>query len=184
MRVEESIDEAWSSRLTAEILNKLVSTFQGMGEDYLLSGDSGLQNVWEEICVQLQGEESADWDLYADTISLYIGMELEKLDAEEKRVLWLTTDAGWSWIYDHDTDEEGDQSAPVDLADITEMLSNQLMSRATDFESRNITIFLEGYDPGSDEDEDEDDEYSDEDEEYEDEDEDGDDFYGGERHQD
>jgi hypothetical protein len=29
-----------------------------------MSGDSGLRNVWEELCVQMQGEKSFYWNLY------------------------------------------------------------------------------------------------------------------------
>lgn len=39
-----------------------------------MSGDSGLRNVWEEVCVQMQGEKSFYWSLYEQHIySLGLG---------------------------------------------------------------------------------------------------------------
>lgn len=39
-----------------------------------MSGDSGLRNVWEEVCVQMQGERSYHWSLYEQHIySLGLG---------------------------------------------------------------------------------------------------------------
>ncbi|MBC7534897.1 MAG: hypothetical protein H7258_04310 [Ferruginibacter sp.] len=47
-------------------------------ENLLLSGnDSGLKNVWEEICAQQQQERSDDWEGYEATIENFIGSELE-----------------------------------------------------------------------------------------------------------
>ncbi len=37
--------------------------------DCLLSGDdTDLVSVWEEICIQVQGQESFDWDAYDYTV--------------------------------------------------------------------------------------------------------------------
>ena len=49
--------------------------------NFLLSGDdSGLENTWEEVCSQVQGEESFHWDVYINTIENFIDIELANTD--------------------------------------------------------------------------------------------------------
>jgi hypothetical protein len=58
------------------------------GDHLLLSGDnSGLKNVWEEICVQTQKEESFHWNVYEDLINKEICLKFHKLPKEIKLVL-------------------------------------------------------------------------------------------------
>jgi hypothetical protein len=48
--------------------------------DGLQSGvDSGLTNTWEEICVQVQGEQSVLWDAYDVTVRQIVSMEVTAL---------------------------------------------------------------------------------------------------------
>ncbi len=50
-------------------------------KDFLLSGDdSGLENVWDEICVQMQGEQSFHWSIYEDLIEKVVYEEMKKHD--------------------------------------------------------------------------------------------------------
>jgi hypothetical protein len=61
-----------------QIAGKVVVELQKLNDkDFLLSGeDSGLKNVWEEICVQAQCEYSLYWETYEDTIRNFITDEL------------------------------------------------------------------------------------------------------------
>ena len=80
-------------RLSSYYENKIVRSVIGnlkklKGDDLLLSGnDSGLKNVWEEICVQTQKEESFYWNVYEDLINKEISLKFHKLPKEIKILL-------------------------------------------------------------------------------------------------
>ena len=56
-------------------------------KEFLLSGDSGLNNFWEEYCVQLQDEQSFYFESYVDTIRNYIDDEISKQPIEIQNLL-------------------------------------------------------------------------------------------------
>src|SRR6187200_1466408 len=61
------------------ISTKVIDQLMLLKNGFLLSGDdSGLKNTWEEICIQVQGEESIHWDVYSDAIRNFITDELTK----------------------------------------------------------------------------------------------------------
>ena len=60
--------------------------------DGMQSGDGTfLKNIWDEVCVQVQAEESVMWDSYVDTIEVLILDKLAGLDATTKQAIWLQT---------------------------------------------------------------------------------------------
>ena len=65
---ETRIVQALAESVCQHVSDKTIRALQGMTDaNMLLSGDdSGLINVWEEICVQLQNEESFYWDTYVE----------------------------------------------------------------------------------------------------------------------
>lgn len=172
MRIEEAVTKAWSSVLTQQILAAVMGYLQQLGDNSLLSGeDSGLENVWEEICVQVQLEESIFWDAYLETIEQAIGARVNELERTELLALWSTTDSGWDWIYDHHGDKDGDQEAPVDPSEIISALRGKLLAMAADDTNSNISRFHAlhyGYDYYEVEEDDEGDEDEDDGEEAED----------------
>ncbi|MBI2320562.1 MAG: hypothetical protein HYU88_00290 [Chloroflexi bacterium] len=57
-----------AERASKRIARRTVVALQRM-KDGLQSGeDSGLRNLWDEICVQMQGQQSVFWDLYDHTL--------------------------------------------------------------------------------------------------------------------
>ena len=64
MKPEEKIVEELASEIGKRITRKTIRDLQKMGEEFMSSGDSGLENVWDEICVQVQYDKSMFWDLY------------------------------------------------------------------------------------------------------------------------
>lgn len=129
-----------------------------------LSGeDSGLRNTWEEICVQVQGEESYFWDEYQTVMHDAILGALLAIEQRDLASLWLQSEEGWSWLWDvENADSAIDNDAtkaevteiPFDQEEIAKyILQKHLMARAEEFSNRRIAAFL-GNDDGLDEDED------------------------------
>lgn len=151
-RIEEHIVKAWAARLAASTVKEVIDKLKSMAAE--LSGDSGLANVWEEICAQVQGEESADWAAYEDVTERLLHTCLEGLDRDAQMALWAVTDAGWDYIYDHHADPDGSASVALYPDDIVSMLASDVYSAAADYESPTLYRFLWGEDdPEYDEDE-------------------------------
>lgn len=159
-RIEQRVVTAWADILSASIVNRVIDGFQGM-EATLSGADSGLRSVWEEICAQVQGEESCDWSVYEDLLNDSVYACVEDLDCDARLALWAVTDEGWSYIYEHHADQDGADAVSVDTGDIVTKLTGEVLSAAADFESPSLFRYLwEADDPevgdGEDEDEEED----------------------------
>lgn len=68
-----------------------------------LSGDdSGLRTIWEEFCVQVQGEESFFWDFDVETVKLAIAGALVNVRRLEMIAMWLECEGAWHWLAEND----------------------------------------------------------------------------------
>jgi hypothetical protein len=124
-------------RIRNKIVDQTISELESFGEGYMLSGDdSGLESLWEEICVQVQGEESFHWYAYVETIENLLRGFVDDLSSAERIAIWLSTDAGTDWVYDHQAGSTVDDTPPVSDTDIIEELKSKLMSRASAYKKR------------------------------------------------
>ena len=101
--------------------------------------DSGLVNVWEEFCVQVQGEESIFWALYQELVDEAVELECDKLTALEKQAVWLQTDAGFDWAFDV---TEGLNEIPVIQDDICAYVRYAVYGAAADEDNSRIERYL------------------------------------------
>jgi hypothetical protein len=115
-----------------------------------LSGDdSELLNAWDEICVQVQFEESFFWHVYQHTITAIIGAEIEELPQLERDAIWLQTERGFDWSFDRDWDDESQKTAepPTYDPDITDyILHKYLLPAAESWSNSRIRAYLDRYD--------------------------------------
>lgn len=159
MNAASDSDDSRIRLLKADVVAKAVAALKSMKGNSLLSGDdSGLRNVWEEVCVQVQGEESFYWDTYLDVIDDLLTAFVEELSQQDRLALWLRTEAGYDWL-DEVNDGNADGTEPPVLIDqVSDDLKSDLLARAADFESTATRRYLasqDGDDEWVDEDEDE-----------------------------
>lgn len=78
-----------SSYYENKIVQRVIRKLRKLKVDDLLSSgdDSGLINVWEEICVQTQKEEAFHRNLYEDLIKNEISLQFNKLPTEIRTLL-------------------------------------------------------------------------------------------------
>lgn len=126
-----------ATRLSDKIVQKVIDDLMRI-KDTLFGDDSVLENAWEEICVQRQGEESYYWSVYERQIEHTIAFHLKELSGEEQTAMWYDTDAWCDW------DEECEPVPPVDLDDIVEEQFGKVLDRAESFTNDNIEKFLWG----------------------------------------
>ncbi|WIM05890.1 MAG: hypothetical protein OHM77_00950 [Candidatus Nitricoxidivorans perseverans] len=165
MRIEQHLVAAWASQLSDKLIQDAIQSLEAMDSQEMLSGDSGLKNVWEEVCVQVQDEQSFFWETYVETIENLLAGYIEMLDKNARLALWTVTESGQDYIDDRQSDDEGDLNIPVDVDEIVAMLKESLLSVAENHESSSISRFLQRHEEGFDEleDDEEDDPEEDED---------------------
>lgn len=71
-----------------------------MREPMLSGDDTCLTSVWEEVCVQVQGEESCFWDAYLKLMHDHVLSGLRDVSRPELEMLWLRTESGWDWLWE------------------------------------------------------------------------------------
>ncbi|SFB07261.1 hypothetical protein [Algoriphagus aquimarinus] len=99
-----------------------------------LSGeDSGLENTWDEICVQLQDGYAYKWDLYEDTVLDLIEEEVNKMPTHEQLAIWLETESAYS--YDEDED---DLESTYDPTEVCHHIKGHIYKKAGDWSNKRI----------------------------------------------
>ena len=68
-----------------------------------------LENLWDDVCYQLQAGRSYSWNHYDFAIMTYVISKLEELNKYEANAIWLQTDNA----YDHLVDME-DKGIAID----------------------------------------------------------------------
>lgn len=148
-----------------EIVNKIISEFQSMkGDKFLLSGDdAGLENTWDEICVNVQGEESVWWDEYQNAIRLAVKTQTEKLAFSDLFNIWLLTEEFNDWscndsctytqgqeyslynFYRKANEYFDDEGYPNDFStdDVEQYIYQQVISEAANYTNKKIEDYLE-----------------------------------------
>ncbi|EIL89071.1 hypothetical protein UU9_10512 [Rhodanobacter fulvus Jip2] len=132
MTVERQLIRDLAATLRAQVAGLVVKDLEEMLEG--LSDDSGLANVWEEFCVQVQGEHSFFWETYLEIVEDFVVGHIDELPLAMQRVLSMGTDVGDGWL---DDPEEGGV-VPIFADDVAVMLSSDVLALAADFESPSI----------------------------------------------
>ena len=121
------------------ISRKVIRSLQRMTEGMQSGDDSVLRNVWDEVCVQVQGQESLMWDGYLDTMSGMIASCLSGLDAAVKQAIWLQTKNGMDW-------EVGEEEKEILYSDdeiVDYILDDYLLSSAANWTNDRIEKYNE-----------------------------------------
>lgn len=143
MQIEWTIINAVADEAAKRLTRRMIRWLQTLPAE--LSGEgSGLKNIWDEICVQVQGEESFYWDAYKATITAFYEGSVEDLKRHEQLALWLQTDSGLRWWDDHGEERDSGRTAVVDVEDIGRHLWGYAWRAADEYENKRIRQFLNG----------------------------------------
>lgn len=96
--------------------------------------DSGLENTWDEICVQLQGEYSFHWDVYEETFFNLVQEKVNKLASHEQLAIWLQTSYG---------EDEDDLESKYDPSEVCHHIKSIIFQKAGDWSNKKIRKYLE-----------------------------------------
>ena len=92
--LQTEVCRAVADRAQQRLVASVRRHFQAMTEP-LLSNDPELKNVWNEICVQVQGEHSVYWNGYVDEVERIVESYVSELSGHELTAIWLQTDSGF-----------------------------------------------------------------------------------------
>ena len=140
MNVESNIIRETAKAACERVSRKVRLSLQKMKEGMQSGNDSGLKNVWDEICVQLQGEEAPLSDAYDQTVQQFVADEIKLLPGHELEAIWLQTNPGIDWACDHG---EGADAAPFIEDDVIRyVMDNFLYRDASDWSNDQIRKYM------------------------------------------
>ena len=122
------------------IERKVIASFQrvvsGMAGD-----DSELKTIWDEICAQVQHEESVFWNTYDEMVRTSVAVLVADLPQHEKEAAWLQTEEGNDWEWEDESERE---THPVLESDIVEhIVTHHIYARAGEWTNARLRAYLD-----------------------------------------
>lgn len=142
MTIHQRISSAWAILLIEQSVHKIINDLIEMPYEEKLSGDSGLLNIWEEICFQFQVEQSIFWDTYQQTIDTFIDAYVEDLSKYAQLAIWLETQEGWDCFLDNDDDQE---DLPMNVATVSNVIKDKLFEMAASYENESLKKYKSNF---------------------------------------
>lgn len=105
-KIALNISASLSKILSKKIARQTIRWMQGQNTAI---GIGYLENLWDDVCYQIQAERSYSWNHYDFAIMTYVISKLEELNGYEANAIWLQTDNA----YDHLVDME-DKGISID----------------------------------------------------------------------
>lgn len=109
---------------------------------HTLSGDdSGLKTTWDEICVQVQSDQSPFWNAYEQAVRDALAWDVSQLPMHVQQAIWLQTPEGEDWDFDGDDGER--EEPPVAQGDIVDYVMREyVLTEAGRGSNSRIRAFL------------------------------------------
>lgn len=145
MSIEQDILKRFADDLSERISKKTILSLKRI-KDNLSGSDTGLKNIWDEVCVQKQDEESFHWDKYEIIINELISKQIQKLKEHEKLAIWLQTEEGFDWAYKNINHDTENSILNFSIQDLSKYISeNYVYIEASTFKNKRINKFLARY---------------------------------------
>ena len=138
-----------AEQLRAKLVIKTVRELQSIKRNskMMQSAEDGiLINLWDEICVQVQGEKSIAWSSYEDFIHTTIYDLLEKrYTMKEYFMLWFLTNEFEECANNcesEDNDFNANTLPPIDMQDVVDLIFGEVISSAADYSNTRTEKYL------------------------------------------
>lgn len=124
----------------------VIRDLQQLRGEHTQSGpESGLRDVWDEICVQVQLERSPLWDAYLAVLEATVERRMRDVGAVRLKAIWLQTRRGQAWI-DEVAERGRGEATPSrvwNAEDVLEHLRERVLSVATEWSNARIRRYLQ-----------------------------------------
>jgi len=142
---EKDLLQSLTNDVAKKLTNKVIRFLQ-KDTTNLSSDDSGLKNIWDQVCVQKQGEESYCWEVYEDHITMITTSFVDSLNQNDLYLLNRETNEFLDWSFEN---PENDESPPINTYEITQFLiDDHIFPAAMEWSNARIRSYLN---PDSDE---------------------------------
>lgn len=141
MMYKDRIISSVADKACKAIANRVIRHLCTLNDALLSGDDSSLENTWDEICVQVQGEYSIFWDLYEEKIEGIIEAEIEKEDRAVLSSIWLQTYDGIKWTCDDENETK--REALYFLPDLVSYVFHEYVMQYTmEWSNKRIRAYL------------------------------------------
>lgn len=138
---QDRIVKALARAVALRLSRRAVVRLQKMR--HTLSGDdSELKTTWDEICAQVQGDESPLWDAYESAMTDALVWDVSQLPDHEKQALWLQSPEGEDWDC-QDDDRKSDEPPVSDDEIVRKLVRDYLLAEACRWSNPRIRAFLD-----------------------------------------
>lgn len=141
MTFYESTLESYIADVCRGLADKVVWRLQRL-ESTMSGEDSGLTNVWDELCVQVQGEQSPFYDLYLDMAEKMIQALLQEVNPHLQALLWLETEEGQDLRWADEDDVPDLAKIWVEAEVVAYILQEYVLARAADYTNKKIENYI------------------------------------------
>ncbi len=160
MKTEADVLKCFAEIIKKRILLKSIRDLRAI-KNTLSGEDSDLDNAWEEICVQLQDEESVFWEAYEEQAEIVISRHIRELKEHEFLALWFQTAEGSDWVdypmpvvsreeYKKLPESartgvlcDGDDSVPASYDDVVHDIKQALFKKAMEHSNHRIRNYID-----------------------------------------
>ena len=141
-----TLGEALAEEATTGLARLAIRDLKRLREGHLQSGsDSGLRDVWDEVCVQVQHQESVMWSAYESVMYGVIERRAANASRLQLHAIWLMTHAGEEWLYEVEAQGGTAYELSYCLEDVVEYLLQHVLGCAADWSNPRIRRYLEHY---------------------------------------
>jgi len=136
---------SWLAESECEkVCRKTIRVLQKMTEEMQSGDDTPLKNLWDEVCVQVQHQQSMFWNAYLEIIQNIVLDEVLKLETVVNEAIWLQSDEGKEWEFERKYEIEGEQESKneeLDSAKFTvQLITDRIIFEATDYTGERIVL--------------------------------------------
>jgi hypothetical protein len=143
-QADERVVRALAEAICVRVVRSVIRSMRQFPAGNL--ADEGLDTVWEEFCVQIQGIETVIWPVYERFAMEFLYPLAEGLADYERTAVWLQTQRADDWRIDYEfqePDDPVDDAPPVDLDEVADYLYAELCHAAGYYSNRRIRAALE-----------------------------------------
>lgn len=145
---EYVIVQELGEKVCMRIAQEVIAGLDDMSDALFSGDDSGLETIWEEICVQQQVEESTYWSTYDQMVRDFADGVVASLEPFELDAAWLITDEGCDWSCE---DEDDRESYPVRNRGIVNyVIENVVYEEARSSQNSNVLNYQRRKNEGED----------------------------------
>lgn len=150
-KIALNIAKSLSDHLCKKITSKTIRWMQG----FPTTLDMGyLKNLWDDVCYEIQGEESYSWSYYNDMIISNVASLLEGQEDYEVNAIWMQSDEFYYQLSELESDGilKDSQYEPINLScyihDISRYITEEyIYQQAESWRNDRLRQVL-GYFPG------------------------------------